>query len=80
MNTEPRKLVIAIDLDAIIIDLVRPWLGWYNRLFNDNITIDDVTSYKIEQFTKKTDDMFAFFADQLTTQVVQFYQGQQRAY
>lgn len=61
--TKTRKLVIAIDLDAIVIDLIRPWLGWYNQRYDDTLTIDDIKSYKVEQFAKKTASMFAFFAD-----------------
>lgn len=63
MNEEPRKLVVAIDLDAIIIDLIRPWLRWYNKHYDDNLTVDDIKSYKIEQFAKKTANLNAFFAD-----------------
>lgn len=58
-----RRLVVAIDLDAIIIDLIRPWLGWYNRKHDDNLTIDDITSYKVETFAKKTTRMFDFFRE-----------------
>jgi 5'(3')-deoxyribonucleotidase len=58
-----RELVIAVDLDAIVIDLIRPWLNWYNKRHNDNITVDDITHYKVEKFAKKTNDMFAFFHD-----------------
>lgn len=58
-----RKLIIASDLDSIIIDLIRPWLGWYNEKHDDTVHIDHVTSYKIENFTKKTDRVFDFFQD-----------------
>jgi 5'(3')-deoxyribonucleotidase len=58
-----RELVIVVDLDAIVIDLIRPWLNWYNKLHNDNITVDDITHYKVEKFTTKTNDVFAFFSD-----------------
>jgi 5'(3')-deoxyribonucleotidase len=58
-----RTLEIAIDLDAIIIDLLRPWLHWYNTKYEDNLIIDDLTDYKVEKFAKKTKNMFAFFRD-----------------
>lgn len=58
-----RKLVVGIDLDAIIIDLIRTWLNWYNRIHDDNLTVDDIKGYKLEQFAKKTDNMYAFFDD-----------------
>jgi 5'(3')-deoxyribonucleotidase len=60
---EPKKLVIGCDLDAILIDLIRPWLDWYNKLHDDKITVDEITQYKVEKFATKTDRMFAFFDD-----------------
>lgn len=57
------RLEIAIDLDAIIIDLLRPWLDWYNINHGDNLTVDDIIDYKVERVAKKTRNMFAFFKD-----------------
>lgn len=57
------RLEIAIDLDAIVIDLLRPWIGWYNSKHEDNLTIDEIVEYKVEKFAKKTNSMFAFFKD-----------------
>lgn len=56
----PRKLRLAIDLDAILIDLMTDWLNWYNYHFHDDLTLDDMTSYHIENFAKKGDP-FLFF-------------------
>lgn len=56
-------LEIAIDLDSIIIDLLRPWIQWYNDNHDDNLTIDDMVEYRIEKFTKKAkkNDIYEFF-------------------
>ncbi len=59
----PRKFCIGIDLDAIVIDLIRPWLAWYNTTHDDTVEIDHVVEYKVEKFTKKTKDVFQFFTD-----------------
>jgi 5'(3')-deoxyribonucleotidase len=58
-----KKLIIGFDLDAIIIDLIRPWLNWYNTEHGDCITVDDIKQYKIERFAKKTntEGIFKFF-------------------
>ncbi len=58
-----KQLTILIDLDAIVIDLIRPWLAWYNQKYDDNVTVDDIVQYKVEKFTKKTNNVFEFFED-----------------
>lgn len=58
-----KKLILGFDLDSIIVDLIRPWLAWYNDKHEDTVTIDDVKSYKIEKFTTKTDKVFDFFKE-----------------
>lgn len=59
----PRKLCIGIDLDAIIIDLLRPWLSWHNDQAEPehHLTVDHITKYKVEAFAKPGIDMFKFF-------------------
>lgn len=57
-----RRLVVAVDLDAIIIDLIRPWLNWYNEKYDDNLTVDEVTNYKLETHAKKANKhVYRFF-------------------
>lgn len=60
-----RQLCIGVDLDAIVIDLIRPWLAWYNAKYDDNVTVDDIKAYKVEKFTKKTnpEGIFQFFEE-----------------
>lgn len=46
---------IAIDLDGVIWDLVKPWILVYNILYMDNIKLTDITEYKLSHtLTKAT--------------------------
>lgn len=61
-----KKLTVLVDLDAIVIDLLRPWIAFYNKTHDDTVTIDDVTTYKLESHTKKLKkvrDLYKFFED-----------------
>lgn len=60
-----KQLTIFVDLDAIVIDLIRPWLGWYNAKYEDNVTVDEIVQYKVDKFCKKTnvEGVFAFFEE-----------------
>lgn len=62
MARRNRQLCIGFDLDAIIIDLLRPWVDWYNNTHEDTLHIDMVTQYKVEKFMKKAPDIEAVFA------------------
>lgn len=59
----PKILEIAVDLDAIVIDLLRPWFEWYNTKFNDDVTIDDFVHYKVNTIMKKArpKELYGFF-------------------
>lgn len=58
-----RQLTLLIDLDAIVIDLIRPWLAWYNKEHGDVVTVNDLKTYHIEEHTKskKREDVESFF-------------------
>lgn len=63
-----KELTIIIDLDAIVIDLIRPWLAFYNKDHGDNLTVDDLTTYKIHNHAKKLKerkDLYKFFKDRV---------------
>ena len=47
-----RTLEITCDLDSIVVDLLNPWLDWYNLKWNDNLTIADLRGYNIEKIVK----------------------------
>lgn len=57
-----RKLVLLFDMDAILIDLLRPWLAWYNQTHDDKLTVDDIPGYNLENHVKCTpDQLYEFF-------------------
>jgi 5'-nucleotidase len=45
-------MIILVDVDSTIADLVPEWLRIYNKIYNDNLTIDDITSWAIHKFAK----------------------------
>lgn len=43
---------IICDMDSIIVDLLNPWIAWYNSWWHDNLSVDKMTGYHIEEFIK----------------------------
>lgn len=60
-----RQLSIVVDLDSILINLLDPWLAEYNSQYQDNLTIEHLTAYKIEEIVKPECGMkiFSVFHD-----------------
>ena len=48
-----RKLRVTVDLDNVLNDLTETLLEIYNKDANDNLTIEEITKYKIDNFTKE---------------------------
>lgn len=46
------RMIVAIDLDDVCWDFVRPLLQKYNLLYNDNVHFEDITDWDIHQFLK----------------------------
>lgn len=46
------KKIIAVDVDDVCLDLVSIWLELYNKEWNDNLTKDKITDWKISDFVK----------------------------
>lgn len=46
------KLTIIVDIDNTVNDLCNAVLSVYNEDYNDNLTVDDITDYYIENFVK----------------------------
>jgi 5'(3')-deoxyribonucleotidase len=44
-----KSLVVVCDLDSIVIDLLGPWLDWYNSKWKDSLTVDDLVQYDIHK-------------------------------
>lgn len=45
-------MIIACDIDDVILDLVPTWLDAYNRDYNDSLTKDKLTDWNIASFVK----------------------------
>ena len=58
-------MICIFDLDSIIANLLDPWLGWYNKNFDDNITTADIKTYHIEHHVKPEArrKIYGFFED-----------------
>lgn len=63
-NLIARKKKVAIfDMDSILVDLMTAWLGWYNRSYNHNLTIDDIKTWHIHDHVRPEDkkNIYGFF-------------------
>lgn len=47
------NLTVLIDLDSTVTDLTKSWLGKYNKLYKDNVTISDIKDWDTHKFTPK---------------------------
>ncbi len=58
-----KKLRLLFDMDAILVDLLRPWIAWYNESHQDELHIDNVVGYHLEKYATKctVDQLFGFF-------------------
>lgn len=45
---------ILVDLDGIVVDLLGPWIREYNALYGDNLTLDQVDSWHLDECVKCT--------------------------
>lgn len=46
------KEIIAVDQDWVLAKLTHKWIKTYNTIFNDNLRVEDVTSWNIEEHVK----------------------------
>lgn len=62
------KLTILIDIDNVCNDLCNAVLSVYNEDYNDNLTVNDVTNYYIENFVKPEakENFHNYFIDKRT--------------
>lgn len=44
---------VALDLDGVIWDLVRPWVKYYNRLYKDNVLYENIKEYDLSKSLTK---------------------------
>ena len=52
------KPILACDFDDVITDLCSHWISEYNRQYDDNLKIENVTDWDIGSFTKIGDKMY----------------------
>lgn len=73
-----RKLRIGFDLDNVINNLAETLIEVYNRDANDNLTLDQITKYKIDNFTKPGYKISDYLKDPaLWMRVLPIYQSQE---
>ena len=44
---------VAIDLDGVIWDLVRPWIIYYNLLYEDSVSYEEILEYDLSKTMTK---------------------------
>ena len=72
------KLKICCDLDNVLNTLTETLLEIYNKDYDDNLTLDDITEYKIDKFTKQGVKVTDYFkSDELWMRVKPVYQSQE---
>lgn len=47
-----KNIIIAIDIDDVIINLIDRWLYEYNQDFEDNLTRENITDWDLSKFVK----------------------------
>lgn len=64
-HSAERRLTIVFDLDSIIVDLLNPWINWYNKEFDDSLQVRDLHSWHIHQHVKPEcgERIYEFFRD-----------------
>ena len=72
------KLKICCDLDNVLNTLTSTLIEIYNKDYDDNLTLDDITEYKIDKFTKQGVKVTDYFkSDELWMRVKPVYQAQE---
>lgn len=56
-----RRKRAIFDLDSIIVNLMDPWLAWYNAKYDDTVKLADIKTYHIENYVKCGMGIFKFF-------------------
>ena len=72
------KLKICCDLDNVLNTLTSTLIEIYNKDYNDNLILDNITEYKIDKFVKQGVKVTDYFkSDELWMRVKPVYQAQE---
>jgi 5'-nucleotidase len=55
---------IGIDMDDVINNLVDVWLDCYNKDYLDNLSIEDIRGWDIDNYTKIGHDIYKYLGDE----------------
>lgn len=55
---------IGVDMDDVLNNLVEFWIKCYNKDYNDNLSIEDIKSWDIGEFTKAGKDFYKYLGDE----------------
>ena len=47
--------VISIDVDGVIVDILTPWLNYYNYRTGENVLVSDITDWNLYKLVKHKD-------------------------
>ena len=63
--TRPRPWRIGVDCDNVINNLAESIIDVYNKDYNDNLSVADITTYNMRQFFKNVsqDKFYDYFTD-----------------
>jgi 5'-nucleotidase len=45
-------MIVACDVDEVVVDLMPEWIGRYNADYGDTLTVDAIHKWEIEEFVK----------------------------
>jgi 5'(3')-deoxyribonucleotidase len=48
-----KPLILGVDVDDTVADFSTEWIRRYNLAYGDNLTVDDVLTWDIDEYTKK---------------------------
>lgn len=48
-----KKEKIFVDMDGVIADIFTDWVSYYNKIYNDNISVEDITEWDLREVVKE---------------------------
>lgn len=73
MTSENNK-IIGVDVDDTLLNLVGAWINAYNKVYGDNLSIQDIRSWDISNYVKcSRAALFSLLNDRLYDNIVPIY-------